>query len=277
MGDQFKLDDDGNCPSCNNLSGPGELIKCYTCRKNFHVICPSAGNDDKVATKTTISGFCLPSAKKNLVFYCDRCLTELEIRKANSDENRIDVMESKMSNIENQLLEISSMLKGKAKSETAIRKPNLLPEDNIWSDKERLKVLKAPEPKAALVISSIDPSKNAEAQDIVEKVVVDNSISLAESRKNNNGDLVLVCQSTEARDQLRNLVESENKNIPMSSPKTKHMSITLVGLGKLYTNEEVLKMLSLNEFIKSFCIQNNLDDHIKIHAVKSLRNKPSVF
>ena len=36
-------------------------------------------------------------------------------------------------------------------------------------------------------------------------------------------------------------------------------------------------MLSLNEFLKSFCIQNKLEDHIKIHAVKPLRNKPTLF
>ena len=163
------------------------------------------------------------------------------------------------------------------KSETKTRKQNILPEGNIWANKERLEVVKAPEPKAALVISSTDPAKNALAQDIVEKVVVENSISLAESRKNNNGDLVLVCQSTEARDELRSLVQTANKDIPMNSPKAKHLSITLVGLGKAYAIEEIIKMLSLNEFIKSFCIQNNLEDHIKIHAVKPLRNKPTLF
>ena len=277
MGDQFKLDDDGNCSMCNNLSGPGEYIQCFTCRGNFHVICPSAGNDDKVATKTTITGFSLPSTKKNFVFYCDKCLTELEISKANSDANRIDVMENKMTSIEKQLIEISSLLKVKAKSENTIKKQNTLSKDNIWSNKERLEVVKAPEPKAVLVISSTDPAKNAEAKNIVEKVVVENSISLAESRKNNNGDLVLVCQSTKERDDLRNLVETVNKDIPMNSPKLKHLSITLVGLGKSYTNEEVVKMLSLNEFIKSFSVKNNLEDHIKIHAVRPLRNKPTVF
>ena len=277
MGDQFKLDDDGNCPSCSKLSGQGEFLKCFTCKANFHVVCSVAGNDDKVATKTTISSFSLSSTKKNFVFYCDRCLTELEISLANSDEKRINVMESKMTSIEKQLSDISSMLKDKMKSETKTRKQNILPEGNIWANKERLEVVKAPEPKAALVISSTDPVKNALAQDIVEKVVVENSMSLLESRKNNNGDLVLVCQSTEARDELRSLVQTANKDIPMNSPKAKHVSITLVGLGKAYTIEEIIKMLSLNEFIKSFCIKNKLEDHIKIHAVKPLRNKPSLF
>ena len=131
------------------------------------------------------------------------------------------------------------------KSETKTRKQNILPKSNIWANKERLEVIKAPEPKAALVISSTDPVKNALAQDIVEKVVVENSISLAESRKNNNGDLVLVCQSTEARDELRSLVQTADKDIPMNSPKAKHLSVTLVGLGKAYSIEEIIKMLSL--------------------------------
>ena len=41
----------------------------------------------------------------------------------------------------------------KAKSENTVKKQNTLSKDNIWSNKERLEVVKAPEPKAALVIS----------------------------------------------------------------------------------------------------------------------------
>ena len=91
--------------------------------------------------------------------------------------------------------------------------------------------------------------------------MVESSISLAES-----------AESTETRDELRDLVETVNEDIPYST-KAKHVSITFVELEKAYTMEEIIKMLSLNEFSKSFCIRNKLEDH-KIHAVKPLKNKP---
>ena len=60
---------------------------------------------------------------------------------ANSDEKRITLIESKMTSIEKQLSDISSILKDKMKSEAKTRKQNILPDGNIWANKERLEVV----------------------------------------------------------------------------------------------------------------------------------------
>ena len=109
MGDQFKLDGDGNCAACGKLSLQGEHIQCFTCKDNFHVVCTAAGADDKVATKTTVSGFLLPSTKRNFMFNCDRCLTELEMRMADTESRRVDILENKMDGIDTQLAEIKKV------------------------------------------------------------------------------------------------------------------------------------------------------------------------
>ena len=256
-------------------------MKCYSCNGLFHVICGSAGNDDKVATKTTILHMKQTSTKDNFKFYCDRCLTEMEIQKANTDGKRLDMLEKKMSGIDKQLGEMMKILSTKNNSVVAATKKEQTPvaAGSIWLDKERLAKVKAPEPKAVLVISNpTDPKEKEETQEIVEKVVVDNAIALAESHTNKEGNLVLVCQSQQARDDLRDLVRATGEEIIMDTPKTRQKSITLVGLQRAYNNEEVIKMLiTQNEFIKTFTIQNDISDHLKIHIIKPLRNKPTTF
>ena len=276
MGDKFKLDDDGNCGACNKLSLRGESVQCHTCKGLFHVACESAQGDDKVATKTTITNFLQPSTKDNFVFFCDRCLTEMEIRSVETEASRVNALEKRMTGVDQKLAEILTLLNAQNSKTTEVQK---IPKNDIWSDKERLATVKAPEPKAVLVISgSSDPSKDKETQELIEKVVVENEIPLKESHKNKEGNLVLVCESKIVRDELKDLVQTADIQLEMSSPNSKQIPITFVGLSKSYEHEEVIKMLSSqNEFIKMFKIQNDITQHLKIHVVKPCRNKPSVF
>ena len=278
MGDKFKLNEDGECPACNKLSLRGENIKCYSCKSLFHVICDGAQGDDKVATKTTISNYLQPSTKDNSLFLCDCCLTQMEIRMTETETSRVNALERKMLGVDKKLDDIMTLLSAQTNTKTKAVEPEL-PKGNIWSDKERLAAVKAPEPKAVLVINSTsDPDKDLETKEMIERVVVENEIPLKESHKNKEGGLVLVCESETSRDELRELVRVANVDLEVTSPKSKQIAITLVGLTKSYQPDEIMKMLATqNEFIKIFKIQNEIAEHFKIHVVKPCRNNPSVF
>ena len=283
MSDKFKLDGHGACPACSKDSVQGEHVKCYTCKGLFHAICSGAANDEKVATKTTITQILLSSTKKNIIFYCDRCLTNLEIREAESNGERLEFLEDKITGIDKQLDEIKKLLMAKGNpnnSKGGVEdKANTLPRDSLWADKERLATVRAPEPMARLVITKDnDEDKNFEAHRTIEKVLIEHEIPLAESHQNREGDLVLTCVSKAARDNLKQLVQTANNDIIMNTPNTKQMSITIVGLTNEYSKEEVMKSIVVqNETIKQFTANNKIEDHIKIHVVKPLRNKPTVY
>ena len=279
MCDQLKLDGDGKCPNCSLAAIDGDHVKCYSCKELFHAVCSSATPDVKLANKTMIQQFLLPATKNNFVFYCDRCLTQLEIRRAEGNEARIDNLEDKMTGIDQQLEEIMKLLKANTTSRNEADKIGVPSKENLWANKERLATVRAPEPKAKLIISKEnDESKNAETHKVIERVLIENEISLAESRQSKEGNLVLTCESRSARDELKNLVLEANQEITMSSPKTKQQSITIVGLPNDSTKEEVMKsIITQNEFIKQFSLMNKIDDHITIHVIKPLRNKPTVF
>ena len=113
MAERFKLDDKGNCHACSKLSLDTEHVMCFSCNKLFHAVCNNATSDERVATKTTVGNFLLTSTKKNFLFFCDICVTSLEINKAGSDSQRITLLENKLGAIDAQLKEMTSMFRSK--------------------------------------------------------------------------------------------------------------------------------------------------------------------
>ena len=283
MGDQFKLDQAGNCPSCSQLSVKGEHVKCYSCDELFHIVCSAASSENKVATKTMASSYLQPSTKRNFVFYCDSCLTELEIQRANSESQRVNILEKKMNSIDTQLNEIKKLLNEKPKVKENELFGSVKKDANngecIWFNKERLATVKAPEVKAVLVVSkSENLQRESENHGIIEKAVMDNNIPLSDTYENKSGDLVIVCESEDARDKLKTAVESTHQHIGMSSPKPKKKPITIVGLPRNQEQKEVIDLITKqNEFIKNFATANKIEEHLVVHVVKPLRNKPEVY
>ena len=114
--------------------------------------------------------------------------------------------------------------------------------------------------------------------DSVEKAIVDNVIPVTKSFKNNSGDLVIVCDTQDSRDKLKNAIASTTENIEMKAVTGKKPSITIVGLSKKYTKEEVISMIvSQNQFVRHFSTVNDINEHIDIHDIKPTRSKPDVF
>ena len=122
---------------------------------------------------------------------------------------------------------------------------------SIWDDKEKLKAVKAPLPKSVLVIKKAEEEeKNSENLNFIENALISNNIPVTKSFKNKTGDLLVVCESKDTRDQIKNLVSTTNHDIICSSPQEKRSSITIVGLPKEYKKEKVLQILPLqNDYI----------------------------
>ena len=281
MSEKFQLDDHGNCTTCGTISKGEEHVKCFSCTKLFHVVCVNASADEKVATKTAVFHFLQASTKNNFLFFCDKCLTTMEINHGAEESQRISLLESKMNTFSQQLSEICSILKSTpAKSTDAPSKPKQPSlKSSIWNDAAKLSTVKAPPSAAALVVPKIPDTRVQSAnQTIIERTVVDNQIPLKETYTNKSGDLVIVCESTEQRDELKNLVQTAKQDITMTSPKVKHQSITIVGMAREYNTEEIKKLiLQQNTLIKRFAEANNFDEHFKVHSVKPLKNNAEKF
>ena len=207
MADKFKLDENGHCPCCNKLSVEGEHVQCYSCKRLVHAICTAATGDERIATKTTVNNFLLPSTikKGNFLFFCDHCKTTMEISGSQTDNQRLNILETKMNTYDTKFENIISLLKTQAEKQapsSPTQLPKSKPRNNVWfDDPDKLSTVKAPPPAAALVIpKSPDERTNMENRKVIEKAIVDNNITLKESITKKSGDLVLVMNSSEERD-----------------------------------------------------------------------------
>ena len=274
MGDQCKLDKSGKCPSCETVAVTAENLQCFMCKDIFHCACSNANEDEKVGTKSLISSFNRPSTKKNLKFFCNTCLTNFETDLANSESKRLNTVESNITSIKSELEEIKNLLKQEVKPATKEGKNNsIIPTvDNIWFNKARLETTKVSPAESLLVVN------NAQAvNESVEKAIVENSISVTKSYKNNLGNLVVVCDNLDSRDKLQGILASK-ENVEMKSVTKKKPSVTIVGLSKKYSKEEVInQIVTQNQFVKHFAMVNDINEHIEIHDIKPTKAKPSVF
>lgn len=283
MAEKFKLDSHGHCSSCGNQSVELEHVKCFSCDNLFHAVCSNATSEEKVATQTTVRNFLNNSTKKNFLFFCDACLTTLEMNHAGEDSQRIHLLERKMNTIDSQLKEICSMLKSpQAKPVENPPKPRNSPDIssiNFWNDTEKLSKVRAPPSAAVLVVPKIPDQTAQEANKmVIEKAVVDHHIPLKETFTNKSGDFVLVCESAERRDELKTLVQTAKGDIALNTPKAKEHSITIVGMSREYTTDEIKRLIvQQNVLIKRFTEVNNLDEHLKVHSVKPTRNNGEIY
>ena len=72
-----------------------------------------------------------------------------------------------------------------------------------------------------VILANQDKQAESNNKSIIEKTLLENSISLKDSFTNQAGALVLLCQSVEERDELKNLVRTAKEDINLSIPKEK--------------------------------------------------------
>ena len=275
MGDKFKVNpSDSLCASCKEVPQAVDNLQCFICKGLFHANCPTVNEDEKVGTKSVVNQFNRPSTKKNFKFFCDSCLTKFEVDLANDDTRRLNKVEGNITTIMSELNEIKAILKENNKKESEKQNDaGKVSSNNIWFDKKRLESTKAAPPESMLVLND-----SQEVNDSVERAIIENNIAVTKSFKSVSGDLVVVCNSTESRDQLKTIIESSTENASVKPISKKKPSVTIVGLNKIYSKEEVIKLLvTQNQHIKQFSTVNDLNEHFEIHDVKPTRGNPSVF
>jgi hypothetical protein len=224
-----------------------------------------------------IKQFHAASTKGNFKFFCDKCLTNLEVILAGSESQKINTLEMKVGSIENKLDEITTLLKcSKIVSDTSQKKMSTT--HSIWQDKNKLASIKAPPEKSVLVLKNTqNVTTNESNQTRIEKAIMDNNIPVSQSYKNKSGDTVIVCESKDTRDELKNLV-SDTDEIVLDTPQERRPSITIVGLPRECTKEEVIQMLEMqNGYIKQFTALNDLKDHIQFFSIRPLKNNADRF
>ena len=276
----YQLDNEGVCKTCKVVSQGNDSVKCMICNKRFHAICNSMAADDKWATKTMVNAYNAPSTKRNFSFMCNHCLTSWEIDQADRNNFRIQKMEENMKYIMEEL----KVIKNQTSVANEIAPKVILntqnkKEDSIWFDEVKLANVKAKPTESVLVIRKNEDSTLVKTnKEAIENIVVQGKIPVVKSYNSKEGNLVVLCDSSETRDSLKNQLQSSIENIEVRSPREKRPAISIVGLTRKYESEEIIDLLiKQNHFLGQFARNNDINDHIKIFNVKPLRGNQDIY
>lgn len=287
MAERFLLDNTGTCKACKSVPIDGEELSCFLCKNVFHGTCPE--DELKVATKTCITHFNKPSTKGNFKFYCNVCLTKMEMDFAKNDNDRLTSVEDRVLSVKNELDQMKNLLlKQNEKSSEQFNElkslfqasvPTKIDNDtvtkkSIWHDKERLEKTKIPPVKPMLILNKKDNNDVSNAS--VEKVIFENKIPVTKTYTNDRGDLVMECDSLETREKLKTL--SDKSNLALKPVVGRKDNITIVGLKTNCSADEVVdQLVTQNQFLQQFSMVNDFKEHFTVHSIKPTKNNDQVF
>ena len=279
----------GHCLACDkdvNTSVQG--ITCWFCKNLFHAInCI----DEKlsVAAPSTFNNH-LQGAVANtgvyekrfgrFLFACDYCLTIEEEKRCAVSVDRVELLDKKIEAMNNtfitELTDLKKLISNPNTAGNATPPAPVSSSCNPWNDRQRTDNL-----RHTMSVSK-DNSGNSVDMDTLEKICVDNGISVHKTfdlQKSKSTGIVL--NSKMDADRLK---EELNNVVPFHKVEkvaTRSPSITVVGLKREYDKEELSSMIKkqnpgINTLFESSETSPE-DTVINVVTVKPLKNNPEVY
>lgn len=312
-----KLEGNGKCTPCNKVPAKNEVCNCRVCNDHYHVACPnsedkfatqSVAKDFNLAsTKGNFMFMCSVCLTKFERILAAVNLDDLEKMVANNSNQRINFMENAVETMHNEISEMKQMmlngylpsavtpqnsvsLESRIGEETACTtiafKENLTVSKNdvqeaaqhkaTWSDV--VKDIKPPRKPVLVINKTSDEEENMRNLETVEEIVRENEIELSSTYHNKKGGLALVFEDEKSRDSFKSVVNAKDQNIQTMSHQEKKASITIVGLPRQYSNEEIISALATHSsMIKEFSKENNMTEHFNSLSVRPLKKNASVY
>ena len=171
---------------------------------------------------------------------------------------------------------------------------------NMWNDSKRaIGVIKSLQPeihtsstfdngskipvqaskqKSILIIGKIDDeSVEKDHMKFVRQTMIKEKVSIKNSYKNRIGNTVLVCDSLEHRDKLKDELVKNRPELVVKAPPNLQPVIAVVGFDKECSDNELIDALvNQNHYISDFFSLNkcSFNDHINHLVTKPLKNDP---
>ena len=265
---------DGTCNLCKLEIDDNETIQCYRCKNNFHALCEQSG--DKICNKTLLGLYLQKSTKKNFVWYCDSCLTQIEVsntvspsfytQKVDDLEGKIDLLTAKVSSITDVIATNDTgnpFTEGRLFGNTS----NQANSNNVWGNVSKVTILKN------------NLGSSAKLNEL-EKRVVDDKIQITHAKRNKNGDVVITCPNSSAASQVKHIALQVLPDHSVKDPQVNYSWINVVGFEVSHSTSDIHDLLVKHNAVFD-CLKNKTVDQAKefmeVKVVKPCLKNPSVF
>ena len=274
MTDQCVLADDGTCHQCELQIEDNEVIKCFNCAINFHALCKKASN--MICNKSLLATFMQKSTKRNFVWYCDKCLTDLELLRTESQvsqtskvrdlENKIEILCAKVDSISDVLSPLNSTSDSNAPAtiNSVVRTAQA---NNHWQNTSRVTIMK----------NSLEGSVNLEQ---LEKRIVSDQIQVTGSKRNQKGDVIITCPNSTAASKIKDLATEVLPGHTVSDPLITYSWVNVVGFETNHAPDAVFELLVKSNPVFDCLKGKSIDeakDFLIVKAVKPCIKTPTLY
>ena len=263
----FELDVSGKCYSCSKDATQSEIITCATCKKSYHALCSSIVNKhDGICNSSFLKLWQTPSTKMNFKWYCDACLTDKENCEHSDMQTQLYILINQVKELAKEVKELKDGVykpNGATNSETestgVLQSPSY---SGAWSNLKSVESL-----KSSLMVKPVSNDKTPVALDNIERIVVKNKIPVSRVGVAANGNTYIHCPNRAARDKLIPLLETDLPQETVQPLKEKLPSITIVGITKEVSKEDLLlQICNQNEYISELIKTGNVFNILFVKA-----------
>ena len=117
---RFLIEPHGKCSSCSQCVPDSELIHCCSCNYYFHALCTSVDKTDMICNISLLKLFKGSTTKDNFKWFCDSCLTKLEMGKVATMEERFGALVEQVSKMASDLNDMKSVISVGQNQQTGI-------------------------------------------------------------------------------------------------------------------------------------------------------------
>jgi len=288
-----------HCQACDkDVCFEKEVIQCRLCKDYLHAINCEGFTEHWVSSKTSFSSHILPALnnKRNsgtgrkrpgaFWYICDCCETDIEKSDAVNEIDKVVILEQKIDSVQTNLRDEISELKNliinlnnKSADDFSVNtnaqlEPSLTKNDNVWMDSQRTERL-----KHLIAVQKTDSGVKVDTQKL-EKILINNKISVHKTFElQKSSDTGLVVNSKEEADFLIEKLGNELPEHKTSIVSNRIPTITIVGLERQFSSDELTSMI-VNQNPGIAAIRQNAspeDNILDIVKVQPLRNNSTVF
>ena len=281
--------EDGKCMNCGS-EDKTETVSCLFCKKEFHLFDCFEDSDDDIVTSSCGKSFYKAINKTgkysyrpgNFRFVCDPCLTNFENEQTCTSNDRVQMLDNRVSNLAGDVTVIKEMLKemstrnaGEELPTSSTTVPTASVSDtevnsnvvNLWQDETKVK---------SLLVVNKEFKLQSKA---LEKSVTSSGIQINGQYVNKKGDQVFILPSQDARTKLKD--ELTTTGVPVqhiTEPKQRYPAISVVGIPTHFDKNSkdslVEVLLNQNPNISSLVKADN--SMFEVLAVKTVRSNSNI-
>ena len=281
----------GHCPACDkDVDVSVQGIKCWFCHEFFHAIncieenlsvaAPSVFNNHLQAAAANTGVY--ERRFGRFLFACDYCITLEEEKRSAASTDRVELLDMKIEalnkNFMSELTDLKKLIScPKPPSMTQnVTPPSSSGSINPWNDEQKTDNL-----RHTMAVGK-DNTGNPLNPEVIEKICVENGISVHKtfelSKSKSTG---IVLNSKSDADRLTEKLKNEVPSHKIEKVSTRTPTITVVGLKREYTKEELTSMITrqnsgINTLMESTSASPE-DKEINVVTIKPLKNNQSIF